>query len=58
MKELKKILIQIVEDLERSALALEVLNSGATDKRSAKELAFQKNQEFYNSLRKQIDALP
>jgi hypothetical protein len=58
MKELKDILNKIVNDLEKSAIAAYALGSGIVDKKTAKELAYQQNKEFYNSLRQQIDALP
>ena len=58
MKELKAVLKTIVDDLEKSAIAAYVLGSGIADKKTAKELAYQQNKDFYNSLRQQIDALP
>jgi hypothetical protein len=58
MSELKKILKKIVDDLEKSAVGIRVLASGASDQRTAKELAVQENKSFYSSLRQEIDALP
>jgi hypothetical protein len=58
MKELKEILNLIVTDLEKSAVAVKVLNSGPSDKRCATELAIKEYQDFYDSLRKKIEALP
>jgi hypothetical protein len=58
MKELKNILTQIVNDLEKSAISISALESKAEDKRKAGEAAYQKNKNFYDSLRQEIDALP
>lgn len=56
--KLKNVLNLIVNDLEKSAIAIEVLSSGATDQKTAAEFVALKNMGFYDSLRKQIDALP
>ena len=55
---LKDVLTNIVNDLQKSAAMIEVLESGAKDKRTALELATQKHRSFYDSLRKKIDVLP
>ncbi len=57
MKEIKDILNKIVTDLEKSAAEITALRSGKPDQRTALEVAIQKNKRFYDSLRKQIDAL-
>jgi hypothetical protein len=57
MKEIKDILNKIVTDLEKSAAEIAALQPGVRDRRTARELAIQSNKEFYDSLRKQIDAL-
>jgi hypothetical protein len=57
MNELKELLKLIVADLEKSAVAINVLQSGSTDRVTALELAVQTNRDFYTSLRTQIAAL-
>jgi hypothetical protein len=57
MNELKELLKLIVADLEKSAAAINVLQSGSTDQLTALDLAVQTNRDFYASLRTQIDAL-
>ena len=57
MNELKELLKLIVADLEKSAAAINVLQSGSTNRVTALELAAQTNRDFYTSLRTQIAAL-
>jgi hypothetical protein len=57
MNELRELLKLIVADLEMSAAAISVLQSGSTDQLTALDLAVQTNRDFYTSLRTQIDAL-
>lgn len=58
MDQLKGVLIKIVDDLERSAVGIAVLASGTADKQTAREVAYQENKDFYESIRKQIRNLP
>jgi hypothetical protein len=57
MDELKEILKLIVADLERSAAAINTLQSGSAERLTALELALQTNRDLYDSLRTQINAL-
>ena len=59
MDKLKNVLTQIVNDLEKTAQALDVLRSGATGQKAltVSEISSGKNRSFYNGLRKQIDDL-
>jgi hypothetical protein len=56
--KLKSLLKKMVDDLEKSAIAIAVLDSGANDKRLAADLASQKYRNFYDSLRKEVENLP
>ena len=57
ISELKTILKILVSELAKSAIELEILNSGATDRITARQVAAEKNHAFYSSLCRKIDAL-
>jgi hypothetical protein len=57
INELKAILKILVSELAKSAIEIEVLDSGATDRITARQVAAQRNHAFYSSLCRKIDDL-
>lgn len=57
---MKDILKSIINDLEKSAIGLAILEAKIQkqDWKLAGELAQQKNSQFYDSLRNKVDGLP